>query len=99
MGVLLWGALFCGVLAGFLGIRKGQPVLAFLLGLFLGPLGILAVIFSTPKHRPATASALNATPIPMKRCAGCRKDFPAETLREHRSARWCPTCIAAGRHT
>jgi len=44
--VILLGLILCAVAAGAIGARKGEPIMAAVLGLFLGPLGILFALLS-----------------------------------------------------
>jgi hypothetical protein len=37
---------FCGIIAGLIGGRKGMPVLSILAGLMIGPFGIILVYFA-----------------------------------------------------
>lgn len=43
-GIILW--LICGVIAAAIGSNKGEGCLAFIVGLLLGPLGILVAVIS-----------------------------------------------------
>lgn len=41
----LW--ILCGIIAAMIGSKKGEGCLAFILGVILGPFGILIALFST----------------------------------------------------
>ena len=45
--VLLW--LLCGFIAGIIGSKKGEGCVGFIVGVLLGPFGILAAIASKGK--------------------------------------------------
>ena len=42
--VFIW--LMCGIVAAMIGSKKGEGCLSFIVGVFLGPFGILIAIFS-----------------------------------------------------
>jgi hypothetical protein len=47
--LLLW--ILCGVIAAIIGAKKGEGFLAFIVGILLGPFGILAAIASKGKRK------------------------------------------------
>jgi len=47
--VLIW--LFCGVVAGMIGSKKGEGCGAFLIGVLFGPFGILFALLSKGNRR------------------------------------------------
>lgn len=47
--MILW--LLCGVIAAVIGAKKGEGYLAFIVGLLLGPFGILAAIASKGRRK------------------------------------------------
>ena len=44
IGIVFW--FLCGVVAAMIGARKGQGCLSFIVGVLLGPFGILIALFS-----------------------------------------------------
>lgn len=50
LGVTGW--MVCGLIAALIGSTKGEGCLAFILGCFFGPLGILFAILSSGDRRP-----------------------------------------------
>ncbi len=47
--VLIW--VVCGLAGGMIGAQKGEPVVGFILGLLIGPLGELVVLRSSGKGK------------------------------------------------
>lgn len=67
-GLLIW--VLCGLVAAFVGDRRGRLRAGFVCGLFLGPLGILAALFlqKDQKQLAATAGPVKRRPgEPVKR--------------------------------
>lgn len=44
--------MLCAIVAALIGARKGEGFLAFILGLLLGPIGILIALVSKGNRRP-----------------------------------------------
>lgn len=97
---VLWGAfaiwLFCGVVALAIADSKGMDKTgAFLMGMFLGPLGIGIVLLM--KATPPAAPQEQPAPLPLNadgskptyvQCDGCAAFVPS-------SSKFCPECGAA----
>nr|CAB4128714.1 hypothetical protein UFOVP114_64 [uncultured Caudovirales phage] len=47
--------LLCGIIAAVIGARKGEGILAFVVGCLFGPLGILVTLFSKGNRKTCSA--------------------------------------------
>lgn len=71
--ILIW--LACAVIAAAIGSKKNEAGSGCLLGLILGPLGILAALMSTGDRRPCPfcRELVHKEAV---LCPHCRKDLP-----------------------
>jgi len=52
MTVLLGGWVLCAIAACVIGAKKGEPIMGFLAGAFLGPFGVLLAVLSKGDRLP-----------------------------------------------
>ena len=52
--VLFW--IICAIAGGLIGLRTGHQVFGALIGLLLGPVGVLLVVLCQPKPRTSPAA-------------------------------------------
>lgn len=79
MLILLWIA--CGLVGAMIGGKKGEAGFGFLLGIFLGPIGLLLIFFS--KGNQKTCPFCKGTIHPEAvRCNHCQKDLPPQIKTE-----------------
>jgi amino acid transporter len=71
--IIIWWFIFA-IAATMIGAKKGLGFSAFMLGLFLGPLGILIVLLSqgNRKNCPYCKELVNKDAT---RCPHCQKEF------------------------
>lgn len=71
----LW--LACGIVAAIIGARKGEGFLAFIMGVFLGPIGVLIAILSSGNQMscPSCKEKINKKAII---CPHCRSNIPPQ---------------------
>jgi len=72
MFIFLW--LLCGLIAGAIGSKKGEGILAFIIGLLLGPFGIIFALISTGNriHCPYCKEMIHKEAT---RCPHCREEL------------------------
>jgi hypothetical protein len=76
MFILLW--LVFGIVGAMIGDKKGKGGLGFLLGVLLGPFGVLIIflIKGNQKTCPYCRGTIHPDAI---RCPHCQKDLPSQT--------------------
>ena len=88
VAVLLGGAVFtvvCGVIAGFIAVKKGRSNNFFFLGLLLGIVGVVITIFISPGHPP---------PPPGMRAVACARCNAVQNVSETAAEFECWQCKA-----
>lgn len=75
MGLLLLFWVTCGILAAAIGSKKGEAGIGLLLGLLLGPFGVLAAILSSGNRKPCPfcREAVHKDAVV---CPRCQREFP-----------------------
>ena len=69
--IFIW--LACGVVAALIGNRKGEGCLAFVVGVLLGPLGILIALFSRG-NRKTCPHCKELVHRDASACSHCQRD-------------------------
>ena len=85
--------LVCGIIAAMIGGRKGMGTSGFLIGVLLGPLGVLIAHFSKG-DRKTCSSCKELVHKEAKVCPHCQRDFPVAVLKV--VAMKCPACGKEG---
>ncbi len=83
--VLIW--FLFGVVAAIIGSKKGEGLLAFIIGLLLGPLGVLFAIISTGYRMPCP-QCKESIHQDAKLCPHCRTALAEQGQREGETASW-----------
>jgi hypothetical protein len=75
IAVIFW--ILCGVVAAMIGAKKGEPVSAFLVGVLLGPFGILAALLSKGNRKtcPFCRESIHKDATV---CPRCQRDLSAQ---------------------
>ena len=83
--ILIVAWLACGIAAAIIGARKGEGLGGFILGVLLGPIGILIVAVSRGNRRecPACRELIHAA---ARICPHCRTEIGASSDKDRRSA-------------
>ena len=89
--IIFW--LFCGIIAGMIGSKKGQGCLSFLVGILFGPFGIIIALLSKGKRRtcPYCKELVNEDAVI---CKYCRNSFKGASNIQASSKQTfiCPHC-------
>ena len=76
--VIIW--LFCGIMAASVASNKGDSgCFGFILGILLGPIGVIIALLSSPKQAKLDAKALKSGK--MKKCPACAELVKAEAVK------------------
>src|SRR4030067_1737039 len=74
MGALISFWVVCGIVAAIIGSRKGAGCSSFIVGLILGPLGIVVAIFMKGNRRQCPSCREYIDPTATK-CPKCQEDL------------------------
>lgn len=74
--VLIW--LACGVIAGIIGSQKGEGCSGFLVGLILGPIGIITGLLSPGANRVKCPYCRKLIDKKAIKCPYCQSDINSE---------------------
>ena len=76
--IIIW--LLCGIMAASIASNKGDSgCFGFILGILLGPIGVIIALLSSPKQAKLDESALKSGK--MKKCPACAELVKAEATK------------------